>query len=1043
MEEYLKNVSLKFADSQTSEMGYRTDFENLLREIFTKEQKYHIHHDAKAVGGNKPDFIVLKGVVPVLYIEVKDIGVNLDKMEKSNQMDRYFGYDNLILTDYVEFRFYRNGVRYGEPIIIASFDKAARSITLIPQHFSLLTKTLIDFSTSHKEKIKRGKHLAQIMGGKAQRIRDNVMEMLTSKSDNYTHLGDLIKMRDVVKEYLVSSLDDESFADMYAQTLVYGLFAARYNDPTQKDFSRTEARELVPKTNPFLRSFFDHIAGTSFPERLRFIVDELCEVFTHANVHELMHEYFTQGKLNGEAYTSPDPVIHFYEDFLLEYDAKKKMEMGVFYTPRPVVQFIVRAVDSILKKEFGLEKGLIDTTKISVEKKEVNVKGKEVKVKKEYHKVQLLDIATGTGTFLNEVINYIHNSFKGQEGRWSTYVENDLLPRLHGFELMMASYTIAHLKLGMTLHDSGAEKIDTRLGVYLTNTLDEPIDYANQNTLFGIMDSIAQESKNASRIKKEYPIMCVIGNPPYSGISMNKHYTDNSVYKVEPGGLQKLQERKNWLDDDYVKFIRFAESLIEKNEEGVVGMITAHGYIDNPTFRGMRWHLRKTFDKIYIVDLHGNSNKKEMSPDGSKDENVFDIKTGVSIILGVKKSGESKNKKQAQIYQTDFYGTRENKYEKLDKENLDTIRWNKLPESAEVWRIEGEGKDEYQKGFSVAELFPKNTTGIVTARDGLVIDQSKETLLKRIQAFCDETKTDQEIRTIFFGQKKEGKYKPGDSRGWKLDIARKKIRDYDHELLIQPISYRPFDTECIYYSPDMVDWGRWDLMQNFVNRENVGLIFARSQKDPNYSAVFISKNISETKCGEASTQSAIAPLYLYTEQEEKVPNLDKKIWEKINEIVGETTPEHILDYVYAYLHSPGYREKYKEFLKTDFPRVPYPKNKSEFWNLVPLGEKLRELHLMLSPECNKIITTYSQSGDNVIEKIKYEKKRVYINNTQYFGDVPEAAWNFYIGGYQPAQKWLKDRKGRKLSNEDIEHYQKMIVVLIETDKIMKEIDKLN
>src|SRR3989339_388360 len=639
MEEYLKNVSQKFSDTQTSEMGYRTDFENLLKSIFTTEQKYKILHDSKSVDGNKPDFIVLKNAVPILYIEAKDIGVSLDKIEKSNQMDRYFGYDNLVLTDYVEFRFYRNGERYEEPVIIANFDKNNRTVTEFPQNFSLLSKTLVDFASSHREPIKKGKQLAQIMGGKAQRIRDNVKAMLELGSDNF---ADLLKIRDVVKESLVSNLDDDSFADMYAQTLVYGLFAARYNDTTADTFSRVEARELVPKTNPFLRSFFDHIAGSSFPDRLRFIIDELCEVFTHADVEKILHDFY------GKEKDDKDPIIHFYEDFLREYDAKKKMEMGVFYTPRPVVQFIVRAVDNILKNEFNLSKGLADKTKIQVERKETDKKGKVIKVQKEYHKVQILDVATGTGTFLNEVIKHIYKDFAGQEGNWPSYVENNLLPRLHGFELMMASYTIAHLKLGMTLQDTKAGELKTRLGVYLTNTLEEAKSsiWGDGSLFVGVQESITKEAIEASKVKSQYPIMCVIGNPPYSGISQNKIYTDNNVYKVEIGGKEKLKEKKNWLDDDYVKFIRFAESLIEKNGEGIMGMITAHGYIDNPTFRGMRWHLRNTFDKIYILDLHGNSNKGEISPDGSKDGNIFDIKTGVAIILGIKNSN-TKNKKMA------------------------------------------------------------------------------------------------------------------------------------------------------------------------------------------------------------------------------------------------------------------------------------------------------------------------------------------------------------------------------------------------------------
>lgn len=1005
MENYLKSISQKFKDLQTSEMGYRTDFENLLETIFPKEQKYHIHHDAKSVGGNKPDFVVLKNKVPLLYIENKDIGIDLNKIEKGNQIERYFGYDNLILTDQLEFRFYRNGQVYGESIKIATFDKGSRTIYPIPENFSLLTKTILDFTLSHKEPIKRGKHLAQIMGGKAQRIRDNVRDMLVSDSEKYI---ELLNIKKVVMENLVASLDDETFADMYAQTLVYGLFAARYNDKTSENFSRGEARDLVPRTNPFLHSFFDHIAGASFPDRLRFIVDELCEVFTHADVEKILHDFYGKEKDN------KDPVIHFYEDFLKEYDSKKKMEMGVFYTPRPVVQFIVRAVDEILKKDFGLAKGLADTQKVKIKREEIyqaknkNVSetkkdGKLVEVEKEYYKVQILDIATGTGTFLNEVISHVYKSFAGQEGRWEAYVKENLLPRLHGFELMMASYTIAHLKLGMTLADTGVKGLSQRIGVYLTNTLEEPKDYSNQGTLFGFMDAIAEESKNASRIKSEYPIMCVIGNPPYSGESMNRDYTDNDVYKVEPGGKEKLKERNpKWINDDYVKFIRFAESLIDKNGEGVMGMITAHGYIDNPTFRGMRWHLRKTFDKIYILDLHGNANKKETSPDGSKDENVFDIKTGVSIILGVKNNSK-KQDQLAQILKLDLYGIRDSKFARLDVSGVESLDWTNLPSNTETWILEGKGRDEYKKGFSVTEIFPVNSVGIVTAKDSILINDSKSELLKNVSNF------------------------------YNIEAE---------EKFVQKISYRTFDDKFVYFDTKLVERSREKVMRHFLNRENVGLVFRRQQPEANDLYVFCTKNIiadgyirSDNKGGES-----VASLYLYSEIGEKIPNLDKDIWNKINNVVGDTTPENAFNYIYAVLHSPSYRDKYKEFLKTDFPRVPYPENKDKFWKLVELGTKLRELHLMVLPEVNDTITTYPESGNDEVEKIVYKDQKVYINSTQYFGNVPEIAWNFYIGGYQPSQKYLKDRKGQKLSSDEIEHYQKIIKVLITTDGIMKEID---
>lgn len=1025
MEDYLRDIALKFSRPDAREMIYRADFEALLKSIFGVDGKVlQINHDSTNDNGNKPDFVVSKNEIPLVYIEAKDIGVNLDKIEKSDQMNRYYGYSNLVLTDYVEFRFYRNGSAYGAPISIAKINRESRTLGFLQENYELLEKTFVDFASTHKEPIKSGAHLARIMGGKARRIKDNVQDMLSSPSEKYS---DLLKIRDVVRESLVTDLDDEKFADMYSQTLVYGLFAARYNDKTPESFSRVEARELVPASNPFLRSFFEHIAGSSFPDRLKFIVDELCEVFTHADLERILKDFYLKEK------DTKDPVIHFYEDFLKEYDPKKKMEMGVFYTPRPVVQFIVRAVDSILKSEFNLPSGLADYSKINKEEKFIDPKGKEVVRQKEYHRIQVLDVATGTGTFLNEVIYQIYESFHAQKGAWGPYVQEHLLPRLHGFELMMASYTIAHLKLGLSLNATGANDTNGRLGVYLTNSLDKPRSQVIQPTLLGFMDSITEENRLASKVKSEYPIMVIIGNPPYSAKSMNPQFTDNSVYKVEPGGEEKLKERNGkWLNDDYVKFIRLAESMIEKNQEGIVGMITAHGYIDNPTFRGMRWHLRKTFSSIYILDLHGNSNRKEVSPDGSKDENIFDIKTGVSIILGIKR--KPFEKRLANVFTYDLYGKRADKTRALDALNFDSLNWKELPIDTEIWRAEGIGKKEYNSGFSVKEIFPISTTGIVTARDSLVIDSKKDELLTRIRDFSSDSHSDEEIRSKYFGTKKEGIYKLGDSRGWKLDVARKKIIDDNHESMVRRISYRPFDTRFIYYSPAMIDWPRKEVMNNFLVKENLGLVFARSQKDPEFNAVLISKDIVEAKYGEASTQCMVAPLFIYSTRDKAEPNIDHSIWEKINAISGNTTPENIFDYVYGSLYRPSYRSKYKEFLKSDFPRVPFPLSRTEFWDIVSLGNKLRNVHLGNLP-FSEGVAKYPIVGSNIVDKVAYKDSKVYINETQYFDEISDKVWKYQIGGYAPAQKYLKDRKQEELSIDEIIQFRKIIDILSQTLEI--------
>jgi len=702
--------------------------------------------------------------------------------------------------------------------------------------------------------------------------------------------------------------------------------------------------------------------------------------------------------------------------------------MGAYYTPQPVVNFIVRSVDEILKKEFGLSGGVSDTTKLP--------NGK--------HKVQILDPATGTGTFIGTIIEKIHDSFElnGQKGRWPAYVHGELLPRIHGFELMMAPYTISHLRIGIYLKKTGFWDFHRRLGIYLTNTLENSQELQLPMG-FGLAESIAEESREASVIKNETPIMVVLGNPPYSGISSNETKFANSLverYKVEPGGKQKLQERKHWLNDDYVKFISFAESMVEKTGDGIVAMITNNGYLDNPTFRGMRWHLAQTFDKIYVLDLHGNAKKMETS-DG-KDQNVFNIMQGVGIILAIK-TDKKETGELAEVYHSEIYGSREHKFSELKKKPA----WTKLNIDSKMFYFipkKTNGLDEYEKGIMVNDLFIQSVTGIVTARDNVVIDIKKDELIKRMERFSDPQYSDTEIRNWLFPNKKAGKYEAGDSRGWKLPSARKKVQVQNIDELIKEVEYRPFDRRYIYYDPSMVDWGRFSYMKHFIKRQNIGLDICRQVISSEFSHVFLTKYIVDDSyvSNKSRERGYVFPLYLYQDDGTRSPNLNQNV---LNEFIKNVNvsfqPEDILDYIYAVLNSTTYRLTYREFLKVDFPRVPSPKNNEHFEKLVELGRELRELHLLESTKVNQFITTYPISGSDIVDKIEYRENCVFLNADQYFGNVPEIAWNFHIGGYQPAQKWLKDRKGKVLTNEDIEHYQKVIVSLFETDKLMKEIDK--
>jgi len=811
------------------------------------------------------------------------------------------------------------------------------------------------------------------------------------------------------------------------------MFAARLHDPTLKTFSRQEAAELIPKSNPFLRKLFGYIAGPDIDDRIKWIVDNLTEIFLACNVEEILKNY-------GKSTKMEDPIIHFYETFLSEYDPKLRKARGVWYTPAPVVNFIVRAVDDILKTEYDLPQGLADTSKtkikVNTQIADKNFKTGYKQVEQEVHKVQILDPATGTGTFLAEVIKHVHKKFKGQEGIWSSYVENDLLPRLNGFELLMASYAMAHLQIDLLLKETGFKPtLNQRTRVYLTNSLEE--FHPDTGTLFA--NWLSTEANEANHIKRDTPVMCIIGNPPYSGESANKGDWIMKLmedYKKEPGGKEKLKERNpKAINDDYVKFLRYGQHFIEKNGSGVLAFINPHGFIDNPTFRGMRWNLLKTYDKIYSIDLHGNSKKKEVSPDGSVDENVFDIMQGVSINLFVK-TGKKNANQLGEFFHYDLFGKRDLKYDFLSKTNLKNIDFKILPNEAPMYFMVEKNFStlkDFNKGFLLSDLFHTSGMGIATGNDKEFISTNKSELEER------------------FGQ----------------------------NTCIKSINYRLFDKRYIYYDNEKIERGRKELMSHLLCNDNLGLISLKRVRNDLTSKFGIVNHIVDKSVISTLDNGYVFPLYRYINtngQEsidtttERTPNLNAEIVKQIADKLGLTftnepfvcaqgetrttfAPIDVLDYIYAVLHSPTYREKYKEFLKIDFPRVPYPKDVKTFWKLVKLGGEIRQIHLLESPIVEDYFTQYPINGDNVVGKILYQDNKVYINydkithsengELQYFSNVPLTAWEFYIGGYQPAQKWLKDRKGRTLNFEDILHYQKIIVALSETNRLMKEIDKID
>lgn len=1057
--QYIEQVQKLYKSGLSSEHSYRGDLRTLLETIVPGVM---VTNEPKRIACGAPDYIITRNEIPVGYIEAKDLGKDIGHKDYKEQFDRYKkSLNNLIITDYIDFWLFIDGELKTQLKIAEIVD---HQIKPVPENFEQFNALIKSFCTHVGQTIKSASKLSVMMADKAKLLSQVIESALNSDVENEEN-STLKDQMQAFKDILIHDITPREFADIYAQTIAYGMFAARLHDTTLNTFTRQEAAELIPKTNPFLRKLFQYVAGVDLDSRIVWIVDALADIFRATDVAALLQNF-------GKATQMNDPIIHFYETFLAEYDPKLRKSRGVWYTPEPVVNFIVRAVDDILKTEFNLPNGLADNSKIKIKQKSVTKattdqrsKLKEVETEIEVHKVQILDPATGTGTFLAEVVKQVYSKFKGQQGIWSNYVENHLIPRLNGFELLMASYAMAHLKLDILLTETGFKSVkNQRFRIYLTNSLEE--HHQDTGTLFA--NWLSSEANEANHIKRDTPVMVVMGNPPYSGESANKGSWIMGLmedYKKEPGGKEKLKERNpKWINDDYVKFLRYGQHFIEKNGEGVLAFINPHGFLDNPTFRGMRWHLLKTYDKIYTIDLHGNSKKKEISPDGSPDINVFDIQQGVSINLFIK-TGKKKNNDLGKVYHFDLFGKRESKYQYLFKNSLADIDFKELqitPNNYLFINKNFEVKKKYDEGFEINKLFEVNSVGIVTARDNFTIHETKDEVINTIKEFI--SLDNETARTRFnLGD---------DARDWKVEFAKADVLKSGPDFnKIAKITYRPFDTRYTYYTGNSKGFHcmpRSNVMQHFISGDNIGLNWIRPMSSNYTFSIFISKYITD-QCSAGNKSkgagiSYIAPLYLYPEANTQLlfgqdiartPNLNEKIIIEVSEKLHLTfTPEKedksntfapidILDYTYAILHSSVYIKRFDEFLKSDFPKVPYPTDIKKFWELVNIGRNLRSLHLLENNVIDNFITSYPIDGSNVLADIKYVDEKVYINQTQYFDGVPLEIWEFNIGGYQPTQKWLKDRKGRELSFDDILHYQRMIVALTETDRLMKEIDKID
>ncbi|MDR3318090.1 MAG: N-6 DNA methylase [Clostridiales bacterium] len=983
VKEYVQNVNEIFKHGNTTEHSYRDAIKNLFNSF---APSFYAQNEPKRVECGAPDFVITKSNVVIGHIEAKDIPVDLHNLKghDKEQQERFIpALNNLIYTNCLEFIFFRNAEQVGTATIAEINCKGIKIINENVQHFIDL---LDGFYSAKVITVTSADKLARIMASKSRLLTDAMERSLYSGSQS------LKNQLQVFDRMLIRDIREKDFCDIYSQTIAYGLLVARMHDNSPETFSKREAETLIPKSNPFLRNLFRFVASEDNDDSITWIIDDLAEMFRFTDVKKIFAEYGKTTGLN-------DPILHFYETFLKEFDPKKRKENGVYYTPKSVVDFIVRSVDYVLKNEFEIVDGLADYSTITKQingqigverdKRKTNY-GQELLVEKTFHKVEVLDPACGTGTFPTAVIELIADRFKNRKAMWNSYVAEHLIPRLHGFEIMMASYSMAHLKLGFALESTGCTLPDKRLGIYLTDAL-EP---ANDEILPLFLQFFSNEAREANEIKSNNPIMCVIGNPPYNVNSTNKGAPILKLleaYKREPTGGKLKERNPKCINDDYVKFIRLAESYIEKNNYGIIGFITNNGFLENPTFRGMRWHLLNTFDKVYTINLHGNSLKKEKSPSGDKDENVFNIQQGTAITIFIK-NGKRKAS-LAEVFYKDIYGLRKDKFAFLDENTVDKIDFAKVNLTEPNYFFipkDNTNKAEYEKGISLTEAFILKNSGVQTDNDNELIS---------FQKFNTPS--------------------------------------------CKTIAYRLFDKRFIDYDLGKIGRARYDTMKHLLNNGNIALVFKRGFPN-NTAPVFITNTIADRRywtCPGMQGAESVAPLYLYAEAMgavEKIPNLNAEIVKQITDIIDFTpTPEQVFDYIYGYLHSPAYRAKFAEQLKIDFPRVPYPKDDKEFNRYVDFGTKLRKLHLMETVPA--ITTKYEVGGNNIVDKYNKIDNKIYINDTQYFDDVPVGVWEFFVGGYQPLQSWLKYRKGRTLTFNDLSHYQKIIEVLAETIKIMREI----
>jgi hypothetical protein len=1032
-------------------------------------------NEPKRIACGAPDLVITqkKTGLTLGHVEAKDIGVSLTEAKKSDQMKRYLSaLSNLLLTDYLDFRWLSDGAER-ERFCLAEIRRG--EFVRNTGAFAHAEKVLKEFLARDPARIEGAEELARRLARLAHLIRDSIAAAFQTGNASTV----LTDWRAVFAQTLLPELADEGkeaeFADMFAQTLAYGLFSARVMSGSARQFTLAEAAKLIPKTNPFLRDFFDLITGPKLDDE-PFVgyVQDLVTMLECADMATILED-FGRGVENGRR---RDPVVHFYETFLSAYDPRLRELRGVYYTPEPVVSYIVESIDWLLREKFALKEGLADRTKFAFIRKEG-----EKEVEEESHRVLVLDPATGTGTFLFEVIEQIRERFerKHQAGLWPAYVHEHLLPRLFGFELLMAPYAVAHFKIGLELSGRHLPELwrgtwayhfepGERVNIYLTNTL-EGIEHVTHQA--GPLAALTREANEASSVKRHRPVLVVLGNPPYS--NFGRQNRNDFILGLLDDYKRGLKEKKINLDDDFIKFLRWAQWRIEQTGQGVIGFITNNVYLDGLTHRRMRESLLESFDEIFVLNLHGSAKKQEVVPsDGSKDDNVFDITVGVAIALFVKLPTEkTAKKKTATVHYADLWGLRKNKYDWLNGHNATNTEWKSFEPDGPDFRFvprNAKHEKEWNKAWSIRDIFPVSNNGLKTDRDELFFDFDKRELEKRM--------------TLFFSKDAPAgflqRYRVEDSSSYDIESRRKQHKW--SAKAIQRCLYRPFDFRWLYYDIGLTSRPAEKVMEHFLAGENLGFVTTRQTKE-DFGVLTVNTIAGHKSCA-AYDINTVFPLYLYQnggtkEQAELVqhengrrPNFSAKFVKEFAETIGlrfvadgrgdlkrTFGPEDIFNYIYAIFYSPSYRERYADFLKLGFPRVPLTSERTLFARLCVCGGELVALHTIREVDTDEI--SFDVPGENVVEQVVYvppqaamiagEEKatlpsgkmgRVYINAKQFFEGITPKVWAFRIGGYQVCEKWLKDRKGRALGADEIEHYQRTASALADTRTLMAQIDSL-